>query len=220
MLNSLLGANRKMVEDSESESEATRDTPAPASSPRKRINSSSQVKQEASSKPSANGFKEVTFPPVRRDLDGLTPMQERKCPIQDCDSSGHLNGKLDRHFTPEACPIYHNTTKKWCQSFKNEVNKKNNVRKKALTVLATKSPLGSPSNEQKRHSDHVKHERNKFKADDVPETDEIPEDRELGLEGFASHWDLQLFREAQVRNVVHTQCGDFMIFLSLRFYVK
>ena len=192
-----------MVEDSESESEATRDTPAPASSPRKRINSSSQVKQEASSKPSANGFKEVTFPPVRRDLDGLTPMQERKCPIQDCDSSGHLNGKLDRHFTPEACPIYHNTTKKWCQSFKNEVNKKNNVRKKALTVLATKSPLGSPSNEQKRHSDHVKHERNKFKADDVPETDEIPEDRELGLEGFASHWDLQLFREAQVRNVVH-----------------
>ena len=35
-------------------------------------------------------------------------------------------------------------------------------------------------------------------ADDVPETEEIPEDRELGLEGFASEWDLQLFREAQV----------------------
>ena len=61
---------------------------------------------------------------------------------------GHLNGKLDRHFTPEACPVYHNTTKKWCQTFKNEVNKKNNTRKKALTLSATKSPLGSPSNEQ------------------------------------------------------------------------
>ena len=68
---------------------------------------------------------------------------------------GHLNGKLDRHFTPEACPVYHNTTKKWCQTFKNEVNKKNNTRKKALTLSATKSPLGSPSNEQKRHADQV-----------------------------------------------------------------
>ena len=46
----------------------------------------------------------------------------------------------------------------------------------------------------------VKHERSKFRPENVPETDEIPDDRELNLEGFASQWDLQLFREAQVCN--------------------
>jgi hypothetical protein len=44
----------------------------------------------------------------------------------------------------------------------------------------------------------VKNARSKFRPDDVPETDEIPEDRELNLTGFASEWDLALFREAQV----------------------
>ena len=46
----------------------------------------------------------------------------------------------------------------------------------------------------------VKQQRSKFKPDEVPETDEILEDRELGLDGFASEWDLQLFREAQVND--------------------
>ena len=63
----------------------TGETPTPTS-PRKRINSSSQAKAEA--KPAANGMKDVSFPPVRRDMDGLAPMEQRKCPIQDCDSSG------------------------------------------------------------------------------------------------------------------------------------
>ena len=59
------------------------------SSPRKRMNSSSHVKTE--SKPAANGFAPVIFAPVRRDLEGLAPMEQRKCPIQDCDSSGKYN---------------------------------------------------------------------------------------------------------------------------------
>lgn len=46
----------------------------------------------------------------------------------------------------------------------------------------------------------MKQQRSKFKPDEVPETDEILEDRELGLDGFASEWDLQLFREAQVND--------------------
>ena len=69
---------------------------------------------------------------------------------------GHLNGKLDRHFTPEACPVYHNTTKKTCQTLKNQVNKKNRDRDKATTSMATKSPLGSPSAEQRHYSDKVR----------------------------------------------------------------
>ena len=51
------------------------------------MNSSSQVKTET--KPAANGFAPVKFEPVRRDLDGLPPMETRKCPIGDCDSSGN-----------------------------------------------------------------------------------------------------------------------------------
>ena len=47
----------------------------------------------------------------------------------------------------------------------------------------------------------MKQQRSKFKPDEVPETDEILEDRELGLDGFASEWDLQLFREAQVNDL-------------------
>ena len=76
---------QKYVEtESETEDVGEKSTP---SSPRKRMNSSSQVKTE--SKPAANGFAPVVFAPVRRDLEGLAPMEQRKCPIQDCDSSGN-----------------------------------------------------------------------------------------------------------------------------------
>ena len=44
----------------------------------------------------------------------------------------------------------------------------------------------------------VKDERSKFRPENIPETEEIPDDRELNLENFTSKWDLQLFREAQV----------------------
>ena len=184
----------KNYADSESETEGGQGNETP-SSPRKRMNSTSKSDVKQANGLAASGA--ASLLPVRRDLDGLSPMEERKCPVSGCDSSGHLNGRLDRHFTAEACPVYHNTTKKWCQSFRSDVTKKSNLRKKALHSLVTKSPLGSPNNDQKRHAQHVKDERSKFRPDNVPETDEIPDDRELKLEGFASEWDLQLFREAQ-----------------------
>ena len=37
-----------------------------------------------------NGSRSVILPPVRRDLDGLSPIETRKCPVAGCDSSGHL----------------------------------------------------------------------------------------------------------------------------------
>lgn len=41
--------------------------------------------------------------------------KERECPLAaSCDSRGHLSGKLDSHFTLEACPLYHNTTPQAC----------------------------------------------------------------------------------------------------------
>lgn len=40
---------------------------------------------------------------------------KRECPLSaSCDSRGHLSGKLDSHFTLEACPLYHNTTPQAC----------------------------------------------------------------------------------------------------------
>ena len=68
---------------------------------------------------------------------------------------GHLGGKLDRHFTCEACPLYHNTTRKAAKEFRVEVNKKQSARRKAATALAARSPLGSPTSDQKRHSQMV-----------------------------------------------------------------
>jgi len=41
--------------------------------------------------------------------------EERECPLAtSCNSRGHLSGKLDSHFTLEACPLYHNTTPQAC----------------------------------------------------------------------------------------------------------
>jgi len=196
----------KNYEESGSETENFTEAPTPTS-PRKRINSSSMAsstKASTSTHDSKKEFKQLSngeiaasLLPVRRDLDDLTPMEHRKCPIQGCDSSGHLNGKLDRHFTAEACPIYHNVTKKWCQNFRSELIKKNSKRNKASSAIAAKSPQGSPTSDQKKHYNHVKDERSKFRPENIPETEEIPDDRELNLEHFTSKWDLQLFREAQ-----------------------
>ena len=44
----------------------------------------------------------------------------------------------------------------------------------------------------------VRDAREKFNPKDVPEFEEVPEDREPILTQFTSQWDLKLFREAQV----------------------
>ena len=100
----------------------------------------------------------VTLPPVRRTFDGCTSIEERKCPTPGCDSLGHLSGstKFDRHFTQEACPMFHNMVKKECRDFRSEINKKHSARRKAYNMMeGARSPLGSPSNDQKRHSQMV-----------------------------------------------------------------
>lgn len=42
------------------------------------------------------------------------PLEERKCPVRNCDSGGHLSGKYDKHFTVDACPIFHNLKNHQC----------------------------------------------------------------------------------------------------------
>ena len=101
---------------------------------------------------------EVTLPPVRRTFEGCTPIEDKKCATPGCDSTGHFSGtnKYDYHFTQDACPLYHNTVKKECKDFRIEINKKHSARRKATGMMAgARSPLGSPSTEQKRHAQMV-----------------------------------------------------------------
>jgi len=67
-----------------------------------------------------------------------------------------IGGRLDRHFLLESCPVFHNLTKKTCRDFHSEIVKRSSQRKKALTAIATKSPLASPTNDQKKHTKLVK----------------------------------------------------------------
>ena len=72
----------------------------------------------------------VSHPKSRQPRPSYPPLENRKCPVPGCDSQvcafrillmsdwwlmlwqGHLSGKLERHFTHDACPTFHNTTAK------------------------------------------------------------------------------------------------------------
>ena len=82
---------------------------------------------------------------------------------------GHLSGKLERHFTHDACPTFHNTTAKvditmiiiivwmdqiiWnmikikqaCRDMVKEWDRRDASRRKALSQLQTKSPMPNAS---------------------------------------------------------------------------
>lgn len=38
-----------------------------------------------------------------------------RCPVEGCNSDGHLSGKFESHFTQTTCPVYHNLTPKECE---------------------------------------------------------------------------------------------------------
>ena len=132
-------------------------------------------------------------------------IENRKCPLESslgCDSKGHLSGKLDRHFTVEACPQYHNTTASACREAMTEYSKKDAARKKALLNLARKSPLTSPTSENRKYLERVKEQR-KVKEEAMSQDEEEDgasiNEREANLKGFVSGYDLNMFREAQAR---------------------
>ena len=127
------------------------------------------------------------------------PIENRKCPVPGCDSQGHLSGKVERHFTHDACPLYHNTTALACKENLLDYNKKDLVRRKAFQNM--KSPLMSPTSEQKKYHDKVKEERTvKEEPMSQDDDDEVPfTERERNLTGLVSNYDLALFREAQAK---------------------
>ncbi|XP_043487784.1 histone acetyltransferase KAT7 isoform X4 [Polistes fuscatus] len=133
--------------------------------------------------------------------------KERECPLAACcDSRGHLSGKLDTHFTLEACPLYHNTTPQNCIEFYKERKKKEDERKKSIANLAKKSPKGGhQTTEQRNYQLKVREIRNKWKphtgenngsdsGNDLPGNEK---DKQPRLTNLTSDYDLKLFMEAQ-----------------------
>ncbi|XP_076671991.1 lysine acetyltransferase chameau isoform X4 [Andrena cerasifolii] len=133
--------------------------------------------------------------------------KERECPLAPtCDSRGHLSGKLDSHFTLEACPLYHNTTPQACVEFYKERKKREEDRRKAVACLAKKSPKGMhQTTEQRNYQLKVREMRSKWKgnAADGNESDSGSElqgnekDRQPRLANLTPDYDLKLFMEAQ-----------------------
>ncbi|KAK9880060.1 hypothetical protein WA026_008574 [Henosepilachna vigintioctopunctata] len=123
--------------------------------------------------------------------------EERKCPLEGCNSLGHLSGRQDKHFTLEACPTFHNMTPAQCKEEAVERKKREDNRKKALEIFR-KSPKVTVLQDQKQNLQRIKEIRAKFKFEPAEEP-KIATDKtkEPNLEDFVSDYDLKLFRDAQ-----------------------
>ncbi|XP_075224024.1 lysine acetyltransferase chameau isoform X2 [Lycorma delicatula] len=140
--------------------------------------------------------------------------EEKKCLLENCDSMGHLSGKLEKHFTIEACPMYHNRTVQACKDAVIERKKREEERKKAIAVLKL-SHTSNPTPEQKAYRDKVKEMRTTFEDSNSGSDRErnnnnnnnntsnnnnnnnSSKDREPILSKCAPKYDLKLFQEAQ-----------------------
>lgn len=124
-------------------------------------------------------------------------IEERKCPMEGCNSIGHLSGKADKHFTLESCPVYHNTNTEKCKLELEERNKREEIRKKALEYHK-KTPRSPPTMEQKQYLQKIRENRSKFKGDHIEDIKpSVDKTKEPDLHNFVPEYDLKLFRDAQ-----------------------
>lgn len=203
----LLQLQTKAVSDSESDTaESKRST---SKSPVKRAGPSVAARQASSGagrsaqNSASNTGNRTNQAPYNRASRATT--KERECPLASCDSRGHLSGKLDSHFTLEACPLYHNITPQACAEFYKERKKRDDERKKAITNLAKKPKGVHQTTEQRNYQLKVREMRNKWKGNtgDGNESDSGGElqgnekDRQPRLNNLTSDYDLKLFMEAQ-----------------------
>ncbi|XP_046449731.1 histone acetyltransferase KAT7-like isoform X2 [Daphnia pulex] len=141
-------------------------------------------------------------------------VEEKKCPMAGCDSSGHLNGKTDRHLSLQACPSYHNLTMSECAALRLNAESQINhwsaisTNRQDFHVRTPRSPRSSgPTSEQLKEQQKVrqaraqKSERKEIDTSAPAELDENAEDkwreREPNLTGLTSEYDLALFRASQ-----------------------
>lgn len=123
--------------------------------------------------------------------------EERRCPMDGCNSLGHLTGKFDKHFTLEACPTYHNISVEKCKIELEERNKREEIRKKAIEYHL-KSPRSPPTTEQKQYLQKIRDIRFKFKGDQIEDIKpSVDKSKEPDFNHFVPDYDLKLFRDAQ-----------------------
>lgn len=136
--------------------------------------------------------------PKSKGIESTTIIEERKCPLECCDSIGHLGGKQEKHFTIEACPIFHNVSAQTCKDQYADRKKRDENRKKALESQK-KSPRAHPTAEQKQYLQRIKEMRSKFKPENTePEKEALlDKSREPDLSSIVPEYDLKLFRDAQ-----------------------
>lgn len=124
-------------------------------------------------------------------------IEERRCPLEGCNSLGHLSGKFDKHFTSEACPTYHNCTINQCKEEVHDRKKREELRKKALESYR-KSPRSQISQDQKQYLQKIRDIHLKFKFEPPEDIKpQIDKTREPDLSNFVPDYDLKMFRDAQ-----------------------
>lgn len=134
-------------------------------------------------------------------------VEERKCPVEGCSSMGHLGGLSEKHFTQEACPLFHNVSLEETKKRREERLKNEDERKKATILFDPMSNLTTI--EQKAFQMKIAEMRNNFepKPHVNPTSLSIKNShqqqngecqlREPNLKGYVTEYDLKLFREAQ-----------------------
>lgn len=138
-----------------------------------------------------------------------TPVvEERKCPVDGCDSLGHLNGKFEKHFTQEACPLFHNVSLEETKKRREERLQHEEERKKATILFDPMSNVTSV--EQKAYQLKISDLRSNFVPNPpspIRQSNQIAaiknqqngecRQREPILKGYVTDYDLRLFQEAQ-----------------------
>lgn len=129
----------------------------------------------------------------------IEPPEKRECPLDECNSTGHLGGQFDSHFTIEACPVYHNMVLSDTKQLLVERKRRDDERKKGIE--AYERSRKTVTTEQKAYAQKIRESRAKFKSPTPSNKDKLDtsfdRDREPNLKGFVPDYDYQLFRQAQ-----------------------
>uniref|UniRef100_A0A182VTY8 Histone acetyltransferase n=1 Tax=Anopheles minimus TaxID=112268 RepID=A0A182VTY8_9DIPT len=145
---------------------------------------------------------------------------ERRCPLEKCDSLGHMGGQFEKHFTLEACPMYHNMTIEQTKQLLHDRKLHEDERRRSIPVYENSKKIQTP--EQKLYAQKIRDLRARFKPSSPTPLAERPKpliDRdgneikaEPHIAGIVPDYDLQLFREAQAlaSESIEKELGDMV----------
>ncbi|XP_058061183.1 histone acetyltransferase KAT7 [Anopheles bellator] len=148
---------------------------------------------------------------------------ERCCPVEKCDSLGHMGGVFEKHFTLEACPLYHNMTIEQTKQLLVERKQREEERRRSVPVYENSKKIQTP--DQKVYAQKIRDIRLRFKPSPPPppgpgterpkpllDRDGNEIEPEPNLEGLVPDYDLQLFREAQALSSesIDKELGDMV----------